>query len=59
MSPESDGVDMILDFGEPGGVGSSMGLIDLSVLGSLCLCLNGMVICCGDSSRFPVNGAYV
>jgi len=48
----------MLALGEPGGVGSSMGLIDHSVLGSLCSCLSSMVICHGDSICFPVNGVY-
>ena len=42
--------------GESGGVSCSSGLIDLSVSGSLRLCLNGIATCRGDSCRFPVVG---
>jgi len=37
-------------------VGCSLGLIDLSVSGSLHSCLSDIATCCGDSCRFPVIG---
>ena len=37
-------------------MGCSSGLIDLSVSGSFCSRLSGIVTCRGDSCRFPVIG---
>jgi len=42
--------------GELGRVGCSLGLIDLSISGSLRSHLSGIVTCRGDSCRFPVIG---
>jgi len=47
------GADVVV--GDSGGVGCSIGLSDHSVSGSLCLCLSGIVTCCGDSHHFPVT----
>jgi len=55
-SPKLEGVDRAVLWGESGGVGCSSGLIDLSVTGSLCLCLSGIATCRGDSCCFPVIG---
>jgi len=43
--------------GESGGVGCSLGLIDLPVSGSLHSHLSGIAMCHGDSCRFPVIGS--
>ena len=59
MSLKSKGVAVALGFGDPGGVGGSIGLIDCSVLGSLCSYLSSIMTCCGDSICLPVNGMYV
>jgi len=56
VSPKLEGVDTAVDLGELGGVGCSSGLIDCSVSGSLHSCLSSIVICRGDSCRFPVIG---
>ena len=55
-SPKLEGVDRAVLFGESGGVGCSLGLIDLSVSGSLRSHLSSITTCRGDSCRFPVVG---
>jgi len=42
--------------GESGGVGCSLGLIDLSISGSVCSHLSGIAMCRGDSRLFPILG---
>ena len=55
-SPKLEGVDRAVLWGESGGVSCSLGLIDLSVSGSLCLRLSGIAMCRGDFCCFPIMG---
>ena len=51
-----DSSEMAVTFGELGGVGWSVGLIDHDVSRSVCSRLSGIETCRGDSCHFPVLG---